>query len=376
MSDSAGEKTFAPTEKRKRDAARKGDVLRSREATTAAAILFGAAWLIFAGPWLLDEMSQIVRESLVFDRRDMTDFQPGRMMTVSLLVALPPILTIAVPMIALALITQLGLGGEGRWVNENLAFKGSRINPLSGLKRMFGPTGWIEMGKGILKIALLGAIAWAWGRSWLETIMGLGGGNLSQQLSAAWGAVTSLLIALAGGLIVIALIDAPIQWLRRNQRLKMSHQEMRDEHKQAEGSPEARAHRRQRQREIAAGGVAHAMREAQFVLTNPTHFAVAMVYDPDKAAAPIVLAKGRGDKAQAMKELAREYGVPLLEYPQLARSVYYTTRENQTIREELYAAIASVLAFVFSLKRGEARPAPAIEVPVELRFDADGRIAS
>jgi len=376
MSETAGEKTFAPTEKRKRDAARKGDVLRSREATTAAGILFGAAWLIFAGPWLLDEMSQIVRESLVFDRRDMTDFQPGRMMTVSLLVALPPILTIAVPMIALALITQLGLGGEGRWVNENLAFKGSRINPLSGLKRMFGPTGWIEMGKGILKVALLGAIAWGWGRSWLETIMGLGGGNLSQQLSAAWGAVTSLLIALAGGLIVIALIDAPIQWLRRNQRLKMSHQEMRDEHKQAEGSPEARAHRRQRQREIAAGGVAHAMREAQFVLTNPTHFAVAMVYDPDRAAAPIVLAKGRGDKAAAMKELAREYGVPLLEYPQLARSVYYTTRENQTIREELYAAVASVLAFVLSLKRGEARPAPAVEVPVELRFDADGRVPS
>lgn len=376
MSETAGEKTFAPTEKRKRDAARKGDVLRSREATTAAAILFGAAWLVFAGPWLLDEMSQIVRESLVFDRRDMTDFQPGRMMTVSLLVALPPILTIAGPMIALALITQLGFGGEGRWVNENLAFKGSRINPLAGLKRMFGPTGWIEMGKGILKVALLGAIAWAWGWHWLETIMGLGGGNLSQQLSAAWGAVTSLLIALAGGLIVIALVDVPIQWMRRNQRLKMSHQEMRDEHKEAEGSPEARAHRRQRQREIAAGGVAHAMREAQFVLTNPTHFAVAMVYDPDKAAAPLVLAKGRGDKAAAMKELAREYGVPLLEYPQLARSVYYTTRENQTIREELYAAVASVLAFVLSLKRGEARPAPAVEVPVELRFDANGRVAS
>lgn len=376
MSETAGEKTFAPTEKRKRDAARKGDVLRSREATTAAAILFGAAWLMFAGPWLLDEMSQIVRESLVFDRRDMTDFQPARMMIAGLFAALPPILTIAVPMVALALMTQLGPGGEGRWVNENLMFKGSRINPLSGLKRMFGPTGWIEMGKGILKIALLGAIAWFWGRSWLETIMGLGGGNLSQQLSAAWGAVTSLLFALAGGLIVIALIDAPIQWLRRNQRLKMSHQEMRDEHKDAEGSPEARAHRRQRQRDIAAGGVAHSMREAQFVLTNPTHFAVAMTYDPDKAAAPIVLAKGRGDKAQAMKELAREYGVPLLEYPQLARSVYYTTRENQTIREELYAAVASVLAFVFSLKRGEARPAPAVDVPVELRFDADGRVAS
>lgn len=375
MSETAGEKTFAPTDKRKRDAARKGDVLRSREITTAAAILFGGAWLMFGGPWLLEEMTGIVRDALVFDRGEMIDFQPGQMMLTGLLAALPPILTIAGPMILIALVTQLGPSADGRWVNENLAFKGSRINPLSGLKRMFGPNGWIEMGKGILKVALLGAIAWFWARAWLDTIVGLGGGNLSQQLSAAWGAVISLLLALGGGLVVIALVDAPIQWVRRNQRLKMSHQEMRDEHKEAEGSPEARAHRRQRQREIAAGGVAHAMREAQFVLTNPTHFAVAMVYDPDKAAAPLVLAKGRGDKAQAMKELAREYGVPMLEYPQLARSVYFTTRENQTIREELYAALAAVLAFVFSLKRGEERPAPAVEVPVELRFDAQGRRA-
>jgi len=376
MSETAGEKTYEATDKRKRDAAGKGDVLRSRELTTAAAILFGAAWLVFAGPWLLGEMSAVAREGFVFDRRDIVDFQPGPMLYAGLMMALPPVLTVAAPMILIALITQLGASNDGRWVNKNLNFKGSRINPLAGLKRMFGPTGWIEMGKGLLKVALLGAIAYAWGRSWLDTIVGLGAGNLSQQLGAAWGAITSMLFALSGGLVVIALIDLPIQIMRRNQRLKMSHQEMRDEHKEAEGSPEARAHRRQRQRDIAAGGVANAMREAQFVLTNPTHFAVAMTYDPERAAAPIVLAKGRGDKAQAMKELAREYGVPLLEFPQLARSVYYTTRENQTIREELYSAIASVLAFVFSLKRGERRPAPLIEVPLELRFDADGRVAT
>jgi flagellar biosynthetic protein FlhB len=370
-----GEKTFAPSAKRKRDAALKGDVLRSRELTTATAILFGAAWLAFAGPWLLGEVGGVLRMGLSFDRADVIEFNVTQMLLQGLLAALPPVMTIAIPILALALISQLGFG-TGRWVPENLAFKGSRINPLSGLKRMFGLNGWIEMGKGILKVVLLGAIAFVWGRNWMGTIMGLGAGNLSQQLSAGWEALTSLLFALAAGLVVIALIDLPIQWLRRNQRLKMSHQEMRDEHKEAEGSPEARAHRRQRQRDIAAGSVAHAMREAQFVLTNPTHFAVAMTYDPDKASAPIVLTKGRGDKAQAMKELAREYGVPMLEYPQLARSVYFTTRENQTIREELYSAIAAVLAFVFSLKRGETRAAPAIEVPVELRFDADGRLAS
>lgn len=374
MSES-GEKTFAPTEKRKRDAAVKGDVLRSREFATAAAVLFGAAWLTFAGPWLLGEMGALMREGLTFGRSDLVDFRPGRMLLVGLTAALPPVVTVAAPIAVLALLTQLG-PGDGRWVGANLAFKGSRINPLSGLKRMFGPAGWIEMGKGLLKIVLLGAIAYAWGGNWLETIAGMGSGNLSQQLSAGWGALTSLLFALAGGLVLIALIDLPVQMIRRNKRLMMSMQEMRDENKESEGSPEARAHRRQRQREIAAGGVAGAMREAQFVLTNPSHFAVAMIYDPEKASAPLVLVKGRGDKAQAMKELAREYGVPMLEFPQLARSVYFTTRENQTIREELYGAIAAVLAFVFSLKRGENRPLPAIEVPVELRFDADGRLAS
>jgi flagellar biosynthetic protein FlhB len=375
MSESAGEKSFAPTEKRRRDAALKGDVLRSRELSTAAVMLFGAAWLIFAGPWMLEELSSVLRAGLTFDRDAVMHFEVGQMLGSMMLAVLAPLATLAVPIILLAVASQLAFG-EGRWVAENLAFKGSRLNPLSGLKRMFGMTGLIEMGKGLLKIALLGAIAFAWGRGWLETIMGLGKGNLSQQLSAGWGALTSLLLALAAGLVVIALIDLPVQWVRRMSRLKMTQQEMRDEHKEAEGSPEAKAMRRQRQREIAMGGVANAMREAQFVLTNPTHFSVAMAYDPERASAPIVLAKGRGDKALAMRELAREFEVPMLELPMLARSVYFTTRENQTIREELYAAIASVLAFVYSLKRGEQPRIPQVDVPVALRFDADGRSAA
>lgn len=375
MSESAGEKTFAPTQKRRTDAAKKGDVLRSRELSTAAVILFGAAWLSFAGPWMLGDLAGLLRASLTFDRAALMNFDVGPTLISVLYLMLPPIASLALPIILLAVASQLGFS-DGRWVGSNLAFKGSRINPLSGLKRMFGMTGLIEMGKGLLKIVLLGAIAFFWGSAWFETIAGMGKGNLSQQLTAGWGALTSLLFALAGGLIVIALVDVPVQWARRMKRLKMSHQEMRDENKEAEGSPEAKAFRRQRQREIAMGSVSGAMREAQFVLTNPSHFSVAMAYDPERASAPIVLAKGRGEKALAMRELARELEVPMIELPQLARSVYFTTRENQTIREELYAAIASVLAFVYSLKRGERPAMPPIEVPVELRFDAEGRLAT
>jgi flagellar biosynthesis protein FlhB len=375
MSETSGEKTFEPTAKKRRDAGEKGDVLRSRELSVAAIILFGAAWLAFAGPWLLGDLVSLLRTSLIFDREALARFEVGSLLVSILFIILTPLATLALPIILLAVASQLAFA-DGRWVGKNLAFKGKRLNPLSGLKRMFGPTGWIEMGKGILKIVLLGGIAFSWGRSWLQTIAGLGQGNLSQQLTAAWGALTSLLFALAAGLVLIALVDVPVQWIRRMQRLKMSHQEMRDENKQAEGSPEARAARRQRQREIAMGGVAHAMRQAQFVLTNPSHFSVAMAYDPQRASAPIVLAKGRGEKALAMRDLARELDVPTLELPQLARAVYFTTRENQTIREELYAAIASVLAFVYSLKRGEAPRLPAVDIPVKLRFDADGLLPS
>ncbi len=374
MSES-GEKSFAPSAKRQQDAAHKGDVLRSRELATAVAMLVGAAWLKFAGPWLLGELANAMGNSLTLDRADLTQFEPGRAMTTLLLSLIGPVLALAGAVLAFTLVSQLAYG-EGRWLGSNLLPKGSRLNPLSGLKRMFGAQGWIELTKSIAKVTLLGAIAWFWGKAHVAALLGLGRGALGPQLAAAWDGLTGLLFALAAGLVAIALIDWPVQFIRRWLRLKMTQQEVRDEHKEAEGAPEKKAAIRQKQRQLAMGGVRRAVQEAQFVLTNPSHFAVALAYDPAKASAPIVLAKGRGDKALAMRELAAEFGTPMLEYPALARSVYFTTRENQMIREELYAAVAAVLAFVFSLKRGESAPLPAIEVPVALRFDAEGRLAA
>ncbi len=373
MSEQAGEKTFAPSAKRRRDAAQKGDVLRSRDLGAAASLLAGATALKYAGPWAIDCMANAMRQSMTWDRAAIDNFAPGQMMLGIFGLVLPPVLLLGLVALLASLLSQIALG-DGRWVPGNLAPKASRINPLSGFKRMFGAAGWIEAGKGLLKVGLLGAMAGLWARGQWADLLGLGRSELHGALARSWDAVVSLLFLLAAGLVIIALIDFPVQWLRRMMRLKMTQQEMRDEHKEAEGSPERRAAVRQRQRQIAMGSVASAMREAQFVITNPTHFAVAMTYDPEKASAPIVLAKGRGEKALAMRELAREYEVPLLEFPALARSVYYTTRERQVIREELYAAVASVLAFVFSLKRGEHPPAPAIDVPIHIRFDAEGRL--
>ena len=372
MNDDGGEKTLAPTEKRKRDAAREGDVLRSRELSTAVAMLAGAAWLKLAGPWMFGLLTGTLAGGLRFGRAEVVDFAPGAMMLKATIAVAPPVLVLGVMVAFASIASQLGFG-EGRWIGTNLLPKGSRMNPLSGLKRMFGTQGLVELGKSLAKAGLLGAITYSWARDHLGGLIDLARAPLSGQLVEAWDAITSLLFALTAGLVLIAMIDFPIQWVRRFLRLRMSLQEVKDEHKESEGSPERKAAIRQRQRQLAMGSMQKVMREAQFVLTNPTHFSVAMVYDPDKAAAPIVLAKGRGEKALAMRELAREFDVPLLEYPALARSVYFTTRENQVIREELYAAVAGVLGFVMALKRGETRPMPRIEVPLELRFDPEGR---
>jgi len=373
MSESSGEKSFAPTAKRKRDAALKGDVLRSRELATLLSIAIGAAWLQLAGPWMLDALGRGLRLGLAWDRADLDRFEPGRLLLSLLLITAPPVLLIGGIVAVVVLVTQLGLGGGGL-VGSNVAPRPARLNPIAGLARLLGPDGWIELAKGIAKAGLLGAITYAWMHRNLTALAGLGRAGLAGQLAFGWQALTTLLFTLAFGMLIIALADFPLQWLRRQQRLAMTRQELRDEHKEADGSPENRAAIRGRQRKIAMSGVAGAMRQAQFLVTNPRHFAVAMAWDPNRAHAPIVVAKGRGEKAMAMRELAAELAVPVLEYPVLARSLYFTTRERQAIREELYAAVAAVLAFVLSLKRGEHRSAPTVDVPITLRFDAQGRL--
>ncbi|MCR2832791.1 EscU/YscU/HrcU family type III secretion system export apparatus switch protein [Parerythrobacter lacustris] len=369
----AGERSHAPTEKRLRDAIGKGNVLRSREVATAAAVGAGALWLKLAGSWMFGRLENAAQSSLSFDRERLERFEPGQMMQDLAWSNLVPVLTLGLAVIAVTLAAQL-LPGRGAWVIGNVMPKASRIDPFAGLRRMFGAQGWIELGKSLVKLALLGAIAWYWGVAHLMEVLSLGRGELTGQLSAAWDAMSSLLGLLAAGLLVIALGDWPIQYVRRISQLRMTGQELRDEHKEQEGAPEKKAAIRQRQRDMARGSVAPAMQKAQFVLTNPSHFAVAMAYDPAVASAPYVLAKGRGEKALAMRELAQEMAVPTLEYPVLARAVYFTTREQQMIRAELYSAIASVLAFVMSLKRGEAPARPTIDVPLELHFDAEGRV--
>jgi flagellar biosynthetic protein FlhB len=372
--ESAGEKTFAPTAKRRADAAKKGDVLRSREVATLAATGAGALALLGLGPWFHEALVQTARAGFIFDRKALDGFAPGAALADAAAVILPPVMVLGALVAAVTIASQLLLGQDGRFIAGYAGFKASRINPLSGLKRILGWQGLIELGKGLVKLALLGAIAWVWAADNIPALLVLGRSGLEAQVGQAMDAIVGLFGALLIGLLVIAAIDYPLQRFQRDKRLMMSLQDMREEAKEAEGSPEMKSARRQRQRDLARGGVAKAMQDAQFVIVNPLHFAVALTYDPARAPAPLVLAKGRGDTALAMREIAGEQGLPLLEYPQLARAVYFTTQPGQMVREELYVAIAALVAFVMALKRGQRPRRPVVEVPPELRFDGDGKL--
>lgn len=375
MADEFGEKTEAPTPKRRREAGEQGDILRSREFATALVMLAGVAWLMFSGPSLISALKAMMAAGFSFNRDDVERFEPLRPLAQAGWKLAPALATLFGVGIAASILSQAGLGS----LNFNGSLiqpKGSRLNPLSGLKRIFGMNGWIELLKSILKVVLLGAIGWYMLTAASHRMLGLAASNLNVAVAELGGELTGILIAMAGGLALIAMIDVPVQLVRLLQKLRMTKQQIRDEHKETEGSPEAKQHIRQKQRAILSRSMKKAVGSAHVVLTNPTHFAVALRYDRTNDMVPVVVAKGRGATALAIRELAQELSTPILEYPQLARAVYYTSREGQEVRDDLYMAIAAVLAFVFGLNEAQRQAQPSIDVPPTARFDENGVLAT
>lgn len=371
MSEEFGEKTEAPTPKRKREAAEQGDVLRSREFATALVVMAGCGWLALAGPSLIGACKALMASSFQFGRSDIEDFSPFRPLLDSGWKLAPAIGSLFAVTLVAAILSQAGLGSLS-FNGTLLAPKASRINPASGLKRIFGPQGWIELAKSLLKVMLLGSIGayMLWKVS--KSSIGLVSSGVEGAVGALGGTFLGVLFAMAGGLMLIAGIDVPIQIIRLLGKLRMTKQAIRDENKETEGSPEAKGAIRQRQREVMKRGVRKAVAEAHVVLTNPTHFAVALRYNRENDQVPVVVAKGRGVMALAIRELAAESKVPILEYPAVARAIYYTSREGQEVRDDLYLAIATILAFVFGINVQAGGSPPPVAVPETARFDENG----
>lgn len=369
MADEFGEKTESPTAKRKQKAFDDGQVLRSREFATALVVLAGCGWLALFGPALLAACKALMINSFQFGSGDVDDFNPVRPLAAAAWQLAMPITALLVITFLAAIFSQAGLGAL-TFNGKLMSPKGSRINPASGLKRIFGPQGWVELGKSLLKVVLLGAIGYYMLVHVATQSIGLASTDVNRSVALLGDMLVGTLFAMAAGLVVIAGVDVPVQLIQLLQKLKMSKQEIKDENKESEGSPENKAAQRQRRHDIAKRNMRKAVASAHVVLTNPTHFAVALRYDRGTDEVPVVVAKGRGVTAQAIRELATEGGKPMLEYPMLARAVYYTSREGQEVRDDLYLAIATVLAFVFGLNAGA--PQPAVTVPPTARFDENG----
>lgn len=367
-----GEKTEAPTQKRRQKAREDGQILRSKDLAAALVMMAGIAWLMFAGPTLLGACKAVMATSFQFGRADVEDFEPFRPLLEAGWKILPSLASLFAVTIVATIASQAGLGSL-QFNPKALAPKPSKLNPASGLKRIFGTQGWTELGKSLLKVVLLGAMgAYMLWRSTRATL-GLAQSDLNGAIGSMGDTFITILLVMGFGLVLIAGFDVPIQIFQLFSKLKMTKQEIKDEHKESEGNPEAKAHIRGKQREMSRRAVRAAVQQAHVILTNPTHFAVALRYERGQDEVPVVVAKGRGATALAIREMAAELSTPVLEYPQLARAVYYTSREGQEVRPDLYQAIAVVLAFVFGLNAGAGGTAqPPVDVPVGARFDENG----
>ncbi|BCG25719.1 flagellar biosynthesis protein FlhB [Pseudomonas tohonis] len=374
-SESGADKSEEPTAKRQQEAREKGQIARSRELNTLAITLGGAGGVLASGGGLADMMMRMMQSNFTLPREVLMD---ERSMALWLLqsgqMALSAITPLLVTLLIVSLVAPISLGG---WLFsfEALAPKFSRMNPLSGLKRMFSMHAVVELLKALGKFGLILMVALMVLSSDADDLLAIAHEPLEQAILHSVQVVGWSAVWLACGLILIAAIDVPYQLWDNKQKLMMTKQEVRDEYKDSEGKPEVKSRIRRMQREMAERRMMSAVPQADVVITNPTHFAVALKYDPAKGTAPVLLAKGNDFTALKIREIAQEHKITVLESPALARAVFYSTELDQEIPAGLYLAVAQVLAYVYQLKQFRAgkgkRPAPLAEppIPADLRRD-------
>ena len=376
MADESAEKTEEPTGRRLEKARSEGQLARSIELPVAAMSLGAVGFFSLMGGWLFNGMSQLFVSQLEFDRKitDKAELLPG-LFAQAIVDAFLLILPIMLMMYFIAIVSTVLLGGMVFSMGM-LAPKFSKLNPLSGLQRIFGTKALIELGKAIVKFVVVGGILLLQVSNHMQELLSLANMDLNQAMAVAGKIIVDACFWLAMGLVLIALADVPIQQYQVHKKLMMSRQEVRDEMKDSEGRPEVKQKIKQRQREMANNKMMAKVKDADVVITNPQHFAVALAYDPNGEGAPILLAKGSDEMARRIREEAQAHAVELFPAPELARALYFTTQVDEPIPEGLYHAVAQVIAYVFSLNQsyaaGEGVLKPIPVVPENMRFDSNG----
>ncbi len=356
------EKSEQPTAKREREAREKGQVARSREFNTLAVLLAGGTFMVFFGGQLGAQLAELMADaftlerSLFFDTERLLPYLIAQLSRALLI--LSPLLVV---LVAVAILGPVMVGGAN-FSTQAMAPKLDKLDPIKGMKRLFSAQALLEFGKTLGKFLVVSLVAGGvlWGVS--DELLALGEQPLELAIlnTAEMAAWTFLLVSTA--LILVAMIDVPFQLWNHQKQLRMTRQELKDEYKETDGKPEVKGRIRQLQHEMAQRRMMTEVPKADVVITNPTHYAVAIAYEASAMRAPRLLAKGADTVATSIRTLAEEHRIILVEAPRVARAIYFTTEIGQEIPAGLFVAVARILAYVYQLKRHD----PGVVMPTEL----------
>ncbi|HHV98989.1 MAG TPA: flagellar biosynthesis protein FlhB [Clostridiaceae bacterium] len=348
----SGDKTEKATPKKRRDARRRGQILKSQEITSAVILLLVFVVIRISGGYIYRKLAAYTEEVIVeYSKIDDlfvidTISKYFAKTIVQTFMILAPILAAAFAGAVVMEYAQVGF----LLTSKTLGFKFSRLNPINGIKRVFSLRGVVELVKALLKICIVGYVAYSFIRGEATNIINV----MSMDLKGVvqYLAVTSLNLAirLCVMLVILGLFDYGYQWWQYEREMKMTKQEVKEEYKMMEGNPEIKSKIKQKQRQISMRRMLQEVPKADVIITNPTHYAVALKYDPKESNAPVVVAKGVDFIAARIKEVAKENSIEIVENKVLARTLYEKVDIGETIPQELYQAVAEVLAFVYSLK--------------------------
>ncbi|NOS75385.1 MAG: flagellar biosynthesis protein FlhB [Methyloglobulus sp.] len=373
--DSDQEKTEEPTSKRLEDAKKKGQIARSREFNTFAMLVTSAILLLMLGRQMGSSLLNIMRTQFQLSREVI--FDPAspviylKQVIFGGFTAIAPFLAV---MVVVAIVAPLALGG---WVFswDAVSPKFGKLDPFKGIARMFSMHSLIELVKALLKLLLIGTVAVVLSKHFYTALVGLGDEPLEQSIGHALDIIGFCLMVLSASLILVVAVDVPYQLYDHSKKLKMTLQEIKDEMKESEGSPEVKARQRRAQMTMAQNRMMTEVPKADVIITNPSHFAVALKYDTNSGGAPRLVAKGVDLIAAHIRSLATGADVPLVASPPLARALYYSTEIDKEIPAGLYLAVAQVLAYVYHLKTARENhwdapmPPGNIKVPDEFKQD-------
>jgi flagellar biosynthetic protein FlhB len=376
MAENSGqERTEQATPKRLQEARERGQVPRSRELTTMSVLLASAAAMMMLGDGVVRQTLRTMELSFTLPRGELMD--TGTMLLklqqaiLESVVALMPFFLVVT---AVALLAPLALSGWA-FSTKALAFKWDKLDPIKGLGRIFAVRGLVELLKALAKFCVVLAVAILLLLANAEALLGLGGEDVNPAIADAGTLLLRTFLMLSGAMIVIAVIDVPFQIWDHQKQLRMTRQEIKDEFRQTDGSPEVKRRVREIQHEQSRRRMMDAVPKADVVITNPTHYAVALRYDQSRMSAPVVVARGKDLIALQIRNLAVKHKVPILSAPPLARAIYHSTRLEQEIPSGLFLAVAQILAYAYQLRRRPHRRSEAhkefndLPIPDDLRRD-------